>query len=615
MKVKNVIAAIVSIVLVGGAVTGGIYSYKSYQDKKLIAEVQPVSNLNWGYWGDTQTSYGMVTNDSSQEIYLESTKTVKNVFVEEGDAVSVGDKLLEYDTAELKIEIERKKLDLSTIENDIAIASHMLEIYNNAQPVDKTPPKLDLSKLEEYEKQDQERNAIPEKDVLDNRIYNYITEASLPYNMKTDPVTGEAVYPAGTEEEPYIYYCNKDAYVYGSFFNFIRATDFGQTGKYVKFIVCQKDANGQMVFGPNSGGGNTGNNAAGGTESTETAQALNSMTTESVEGTESTETKGTESTEIKGTESTETGGTDPQPLPDSAVSPNTVVLYGGNIPIDYDWGRMWYVFSGEEYIPVSNADKYMEEFFDKSGDWKEPEGYTKEEIYKGIIEKENELKTLDIRRRQQELQLKSLMETASDGIVYAKVDGVVKTVGDPDEFRQDGTAFLVVTGEEGLYVSGSISELLLNDVSVGTVVTANSWESGQIFEATITEISDYPVSSNSWGEGNPNVSYYAYTAYIEDSSSLKNGEYLDLSISTDQSESGGLYIDKAYVRQEDGRSYVMIADVNDRLKKQYVITGKTIYGSAIEIKSGLSEDDRIAFPYGKNAAEGVAVTDALNMHY
>ncbi len=38
------------------------------------------------------------------------------------------------------------------------------------------------------------------------------------------------------------------------------------------------------------------------------------------------------------------------------------------------------------------------------------------------------------------------------------------------------------------------------------------------FDATITEISDYPVSGNSWGEGNPNVSYYEYTAYIEDSS-------------------------------------------------------------------------------------------------
>ena len=164
-------------------------------------------------------------------------------------------------------------------------------------------------------------------------------------------------------------------------------------------------------------------------------------------------------------------------------------------------------------------------------------------------------------------------------------------------------------------MSGTISELLLDEVKPGTVVTANSWESGMTFEATVTSVSDYPVSGNSWGEGNPNVSYYQYTAYMEDSSALKNGEYVDLAIQTNQSETGGIYLDKAYVRQEDGKSYVMMADENNQLKKQYVVTGKTVYGTAIEIKSGLTEDDKIAFPYGKTAVEGAAVTEDESIEY
>ena len=142
------------------------------------------------------------------------------------------------------------------------------------------------------------------------------------------------------------------------------------------------------------------------------------------------------------------------------------------------------------------------------------------------------------------------------------------------------------------------------------VVTANSWETGNTFEATITEISDYPVSGSSFGDGNPNVSYYQYTAYIEDSSALKNGEYVDLTIQTNTSDTSAnsIYIEKAYVREENGRSYVMIADENNRLKKQYVTTGKTVYGSSIEITSGLLETDLIAFPYGKTAVEGTAVS-------
>lgn len=554
MKMKKVIAITVGLVVACGAVGGGIYGYKSYQQGQLIAEVQPVSYINMGYWGDTETSYGMVTNDSVQEIYLKDSKTVKEVLVQEGDTVAVGDPLVRYDTAEVHIEIERKKLEISDLENKIALANHELEAMRNAKPVDKTPPKIDTNKLAELEAEDEKINNIPEKDAVDDRIYNYVTAESLPYNAAENP--------AGTPEDPYIYYCNPKAYVYGSFYNFIRPTE-GARGKYVEFRVCKKDAAGKML-----------------------------MVDEVSED-------GTVTKKV--------------PAVDTSVTP--AVFDGNLIPAAYDDTKMWYIFTGEERIPFSLAEEYMSEFMEHATDWKEPEGFTIEELVKKIPEKESELRSLDIQKRQQQLQLQKLQDTVSDGIVYAEVDGVVKTAADPSEYQNDGSPFLVVSGDEGLYVSGTISELLLEDVKPGTVVTANSWESGMTFEATITEISDYPTGGNSWGNGNPNVSYYEYTAYIEDSSALRNGEYVDLSISTNQSETGGLYIEKAYVREENGKSYCMIADENDKLKKQYVVTGKTVYGSAIEIKSGLSEEDRIAFPYGKNAVEGAAVKDSSGTMY
>lgn len=549
---------IVGIVVAFGAIAGGIYGYKFYQDQNLQIEVQPVSTINMGYWGGSETSYGMVTNDSSQEIYLDSSKSVKQVFVKEGDTVKVGDPLMEYDTAELRIEIERKKLEISTIENNLAIANHKLESLKVAKPVDKRPPKINTEELEKYQEQDKINNSITETDEKDVNIYNYLTGTSIPYNVKRDQATGELIFPAGTPDDPYIYYCNTNAYAYGSFFNSIRPTSDGKAGKYVKFYVCKKDADGKMLLEPDATG-----------------------------------------TLI--------------PVVDTSVTP--MELNGNSIPADYDESRMWYVFSGKEYMPSSLADQYMDEFMEHSMDWKEPEGYTEEELIKEVGETENLLKSLDIQHRQQLLQLESMQNTASDGIIYAEVDGFVKTAGDPEEFTQDGTAFLVVTGDEGLYVSGTINELLLSEVAVGMVIMGNSWESGMTFEATITEISDYPVSGNAMGDGNPNASYYAYTAYIEDSSALRNGEYVDLTISTEQSETGGIFIEKAYVREENGKPYCMIADENGRLKKQYVVTGRTVYGSAIEIKSGLSEEDMIAFPYGKNAVEGAVVSDASNMYY
>ena len=41
--------------------------------------------------------------------------------------------------------------------------------------------------------------------------------------------------------------------------------------------------------------------------------------------------------------------------------------------------------------------------------------------------------------------------------------------------------------------------------------------------------------------------------------------------------------------------------------KQIVTTGRTLYGEYTEILSGLTQDDYIAFPYGKNVKDGATV--------
>ena len=149
---------------------------------------------------------------------------------------------------------------------------------------------------------------------------------------------------------------------------------------------------------------------------------------------------------------------------------------------------------------------------------------------------------------------------------------------------------------------------MLDQIQVGQTVNAMSWQSGTSFTATITEIDTYPnENSGYYGSGNQNCSYYSYMAYIDDPEGLTNGEYLSLTIDTSDGQVQGneIYLDAAYVRQENGRYYVM-KEENGVLVKQYVTTGKLIDGGyAIEITSGLTEEDNIAFPYGKTAQEGV----------
>lgn len=239
--------------------------------------------------------------------------------------------------------------------------------------------------------------------------------------------------------------------------------------------------------------------------------------------------------------------------------------------------------------------------------------YTEKELKEAIKDKENNITNLDIDKRTAELGLKKLEKTKESSVVTAAVNGVVKKVGDMENPPSDNSAFIEILGSEGLYVTGSVSELMLDKIKIGQVVTANSWNTGMTFNATITEISEYPASNDGYyGEGNSNVSYYPFTAYIEDASGLNNGDSVDLSMMPQEEmpDENGIYLEKAYVRQENGKSYVYKVNKEDCLEKQYIETGKTVYGTAVEIKSGLSLEDRIAFPYGKTAKEGIKAVDS-----
>ena len=149
-------------------------------------------------------------------------------------------------------------------------------------------------------------------------------------------------------------------------------------------------------------------------------------------------------------------------------------------------------------------------------------------------------------------------------------------------------------------------------MAVGDSLSAYTYESGNNVMATITEIGDTPADYYSYGMENPNNSYYPITAAVEDQEvELTVGEWCDVTLmsSSDGAESQAIYLPLMYVRSDDGGSYVMLADENNRLKKQYVRTGKTLWGSSIEIKSGVSLEDRVAFPYGKSVREGARITD------
>ncbi|HZK41446.1 MAG TPA: HlyD family efflux transporter periplasmic adaptor subunit, partial [Clostridia bacterium] len=231
-------------------------------------------------------------------------------------------------------------------------------------------------------------------------------------------------------------------------------------------------------------------------------------------------------------------------------------------------------------------------------------------------EMQTELKNLKSDLKQLELNYKSTSKKLEEGVVYSTINGVVSGLIEPEQAQIEGTPLMTVAGGDGYLIRGTMSELDFGQIEVGQTVDIMSWMSGTQCQGTITEISNLPATSSYYyGSGNTNVSYYPFTVYVSGEYSLREGEYVEMTLSYESNGADTLYIERAYVRQEDdGRSYVY-ADKEGRLEKRYINTGKLLWGYYLEIKSGLTAEDLVAFPYGSDVKEGVKTLDVSDSEF
>ena len=217
---------------------------------------------------------------------------------------------------------------------------------------------------------------------------------------------------------------------------------------------------------------------------------------------------------------------------------------------------------------------------------------------------QNKVESLKLDIRESKLNIEKLEKKVKKEVIYSKLDGTVAKVGDPATTASDGSDFMTIKSKEGFYVKGTVSELMLDQIKEGTILNC-SGQSGD-FEAEVVDVSEYPVSGDNYsGNGNPNVTYYSYTATIPDKSvKVSDDDYwLTITLQSD-TQSKGIVLDRAFVRSENGNSYVY-KDDNGVLKKQKLIVGGNVNGGySVLVTGGITRDDKIAFPYGDTVKEG-----------
>ena len=237
-----------------------------------------------------------------------------------------------------------------------------------------------------------------------------------------------------------------------------------------------------------------------------------------------------------------------------------------------------------------------------SGDAGTSYGGTAAEIQQQIKDKEKEIRDYQLDIKETNLEIKDIQKKLNNQTIKSTLNGVVKTVGDPEKESNDGKPLIQVVSSEGLYVQGTVSESKMNKLKVGATLSGYSYDNGVSFTAEVREISPYPSDN---GQDGANASSYPFTAYIADASGLSNNSWAELTLLDEGDGQGqGIYLEKPFVRTENGQYYVMKDDGTGHLTKQKVQVGGIQYVSSYQITGGLSMDDKITFPYGKDVREG-----------
>lgn len=552
---------------------------KFYLNSTNKIDVNSVSTLNTGYWDNPSTSTGFVSNSDTQSVLYDASKTITQVFVQEGQQVNAGDPLLSYDLTTLQSAVDTSQLDVEKAQNAITLAEHELKKLLNTTPI----PDV----VEEPEIQDHTPAPLPGVPAKDgNGFYPYVLSLS---QAEKNFTAYKIYYASTTSEAP-----EKGPHEEASLWKEERETKESNNTCWYWIEYTYTD---------------------GSTNAYDPKDVVEYYSDKQQIPNKEIFLAGTKQNPYVFKLSENQGFVYGKLFLDNANLNQYLRfdVYTNDGEIDSSWLVRCDKFTtkqsmneGDMYSVISHTkeeQKYVEVEQKPSQDISS--GYTEIELAKAIRDKKQELKTLDLDLRKAKLSLSENKALLNDGIIRAKRSGIVRNIKDLSNPIQDGSAFLEVATGQGTYIKGSISELMLNQIKVGDTISAYCWTSGETFDAKIQSIDTVPSSNSNYnGSGNPNVSYYGFEAYAKDASKIQAGEYLELTFNLSSDTTSSIWLSKAYVKQE-GNKYYVLKDVHGKLKKQYVTVGKIVWGDTMEIKDGLSDTDYIAFAYSKNAKEGV----------
>lgn len=583
---KKIIITVTAVVLVAAIGLGVWFGVSRGRSEPV--QVFAFNNIGMTeYWGDSQESYGPISTDKIQTVFLSSTQTVTEMKVAQGDMVKKGDVLMTFDTTLSDLQLERKRLEVEKLKLDLETAQKKLKDIQNMKPMSiVTPDDSDDSEDDDSGKG---------------------VKLSGSYQLSTN-----SDYDGSMAEKALICWLNTAAAVDNGILEAARQK-------------AEEYQNKNYVPDPTE------------EPTVETTEETTETTTETTESPSEkpSETPNPPENPGEGSSGENPGGEDgenssasaaenPDEKPTITVSDYYMVfkVTEGNMSLGnrLTWqglhiyrqgGGFVFKFFDASVVPDHSIITDDPDSTDPTDpDMPDPgSGYTAAQLAQMRSEQEKKIKELGFKIKVAEADYKIMQTEMSDGNVYAEFDGKVVSVLSEDEAKTQNQPVIKVSGGGGFYIQGGVSELEKDKMQIGQEVTVNDWNTGMTYTGKVVSMGDFPTDSDGWnGSGNPNVSYYPFTVFVDETADLQAGQYVSIQYSSAESENG-IYLENPFIRTENGQSYVYVQGAGGKLEKRFVTTGKALWGSYTEIRSGLTVDDLIAFPYGKNVKQGAPTVE------
>lgn len=211
-------------------------------------------------------------------------------------------------------------------------------------------------------------------------------------------------------------------------------------------------------------------------------------------------------------------------------------------------------------------------------------------------------------------EIEQLNKQIENSTVLSTIDGIIKEVNKDGGTDESGNQkpLVSITQTTDFRVKGSISEM--GTISEGTsVIVRSRVNEDQIYKGTVTKVETDPQSNSNnnfnGADSSESASKYPFYVSLDNNKGLMLGQHVYIEADNGQStKKKGIWLDASFIVSDDnGNSYVWVSE-RGKLKKRKVELGKTDEETfATKIKSGLNEDDYIAWA-DDSYSEGMKTT-------